>query len=250
MLAKAESAGVRHMIHFTHRWEPHNRFMLELAGDGYVGLPYHARFSFMGDYARGPGYHWRWDRRYALGALGDLGSHMIDLARLAFGEIARVHAHLLSHVDRLDPDGKPYDAANDSALLTILFRNGAQGTIQVGAVAQVWDQHVSLCGEAGALDLDFDYDNPFAVRGARRGAEAYQTLPIPEHLLGGIEESCTGFDRIGRIFTEHPVGARLFIDSVVEDRPISPSFADGVKAQAVIEAAFESDRTGCWVDVE
>ena len=26
-------------------------------------------------------------------------------------------------------------------------------------------------------------------------------------------------------------------------------FHDGVKAQAVIDAAFKSDRTGCWVDV-
>ncbi len=31
MLAKAESAGVRHMTYFTHRWEPHNRLTMLLA---------------------------------------------------------------------------------------------------------------------------------------------------------------------------------------------------------------------------
>ncbi len=41
----------------------------------------------------------------------------------------------------------------------------------------------------------------------------------------------------------------LFIDSILADIPITPSFHDGVKVQAVIDAAFESDRTGCRVEV-
>ena len=40
---------------------------------------------------------------------------------------------------------------------------------------------------------------------------------------------------------------RLFIDPIVEDRPILPNFHDGFKVQQVIDAALESDRTGSQV---
>jgi predicted dehydrogenase len=46
------------------------------------------------------------------------------------------------------------------------------------------------------------------------------------------------------------IGPRAFVDCIMEDRPAVPSFADGVKAQAVIEAALRSAETGCAVAVE
>lgn len=45
------------------------------------------------------------------------------------------------------------------------------------------------------------------------------------------------------------IGTRLFIDSILADQPVTPGFYEGMKVQEVIEAAFESDRSGCWVDV-
>ena len=84
---------------------------------------------------------------------------------------------------------------------------------------------VVLSGELDALDLDFNCSPPYALRGARRGGEGFRTLPIPQHLLGSMAPDCPWFENMGRIFV------------------------DGVKAQAVIDAAFESDHTGCWVDV-
>ena len=43
------------------------------------------------------------------------------------------------------------------------------------------------------------------------------------------------------------VGTRLFIDAIVNDWALSPSFHDGLKAQAVIEAALEANTRECWV---
>ena len=50
-------------------------------------------------------------------------------------------------------------------------------------------------------------------------------------------------------FLDQPIGARLFVDAIKEDRPVSPSFYDGLKAQEVIDAAFESHRSECWVSL-
>jgi predicted dehydrogenase len=40
-----------------------------------------------------------------------------------------------------------------------------------------------------------------------------------------------------------------FVRAIVEGRPCTPSFADGVAAQAVMEACIRSDKTRAWVDV-
>ena len=40
-----------------------------------------------------------------------------------------------------------------------------------------------------------------------------------------------------------------FIDAIRNQRPCRPSFVEGVRAQAVIEAALQSSKERCWVDV-
>jgi len=52
------------------------------------------------------------------------------------------------------------------------------------------------------------------------------------------------------IFTRQAVGCRLFIDAILENRPVSPNFFDGYKIQQVIEAAINSDRTGKRVAID
>jgi predicted dehydrogenase len=56
-------------------------------------------------------------------------------------------------------------------------------------------------------------------------------------------------DQIIAIFRTQSVGTRLFVDAIVADRPLSPSFYDGLKVQEVIDAANASDEQGCWVSL-
>jgi predicted dehydrogenase len=46
-----------------------------------------------------------------------------------------------------------------------------------------------------------------------------------------------------------PAGDRYFIDCILHNRPVTPSFWDGVAVQEIIEAAFTSHRSGQWVTV-
>jgi predicted dehydrogenase len=41
----------------------------------------------------------------------------------------------------------------------------------------------------------------------------------------------------------------LFVDAILDDKPLSPTFYDGLKAQAVINAGIQSHETGRWVSV-
>jgi predicted dehydrogenase len=51
------------------------------------------------------------------------------------------------------------------------------------------------------------------------------------------------------IFKSQPVGARLFIEAILADQPVSPNFLDGFKNQQVIDAAMESQISGKCVTI-
>ena len=181
---------------------------------------------------------------------------MIDLARWYVGEIASVSAHLPTYVARSGVDGQPLEAANDAALLAVAFANGAQGVIQVSAVAHMAErflqQTITLHGEAGTLELDFPFAGPGAaavIRGARHDETHFQPLLIPETLWGDVDHNRPPMAYVADYFASQPVGVHQFINAIIEDRPVSPNFYDGFRTQAVIDAALESHRRGCWVTV-
>ena len=252
MLEKAEAAGVKHMVLFTWRWMPHFQYLHDLVEADYIGRPFHTYFSFIGGYARRSDYLWRFDRQRANGIVGDLGSHMIDLARWLLGDIDRVSASLSSFFERQGSDGRPPDPANDSAVLTLQFSNGAQGTVQASAVTQIGDhfmeQQVALYGEAGTLraDVFFSDDKGVVIHGVQGDEEPWQKLSVPDEYWGDVDRN----DWIPGIFTHHPAGPRLFIDAIVKNTPLSPSFYDGCKTQEVVDAALKSAETGKVVDID
>ena len=254
MVEKAETAGVVHMIFFTYRWMPYYRYLKQLVQDGYVGRCFHCHIRYLGGGGRRGQYRWRYDRSRTNGMLGDLGSHMIDLARWLVGDIARVSAHLGVYVDRPRPDSQPYDPANDSAALILEFENGAQGILQVSAVAHTADrnqeQHVVLHGEGGTLEVDVALMGTEAgavLRGARHDGDRFETLPVPDDLWGDVDRSDFLSSLFPGLFLKQSIGDRLFIDAILEGRQVSPSFTDGMKAQEVMEAAIESHHNGTWV---
>jgi predicted dehydrogenase len=259
MYEKAESAGVKHMVLFTYRWMPFFRYVRDLIDQGYIGRFYHCEFRHLMGYARErEGYGWRFDQKRANGILGDLGVHAIDLARWLVGDITRVSAQLGIHVDRPGPDGGPLEPANDSALLLAEFANGAQGVIQASGMAhvadRVWEQRVCLYGEAGSLEIEVPYmgrDAGPVIRVARSQDQHFQMLSVPESYGAPVSPSdADPFAVLTQVFTRQQAGWRLFIDSILENRPASPSFYDGYKAQQVIDAALEANRTGHGIRIE
>ena len=253
MLAKAEAAQVRHMVMFTYRWAPAIRALERLLSQGYIGRYYDAHFSYIGDYAREGIYRWKWDEQYGIGGLGDLGAHVIDMARLLVGEIASVQASLATYIPRSRPDGAAYPAANDSATLLVNYANGAAGTIFVSAVTATGnrgqEQRITLHGQDGTLELVSDFTS-ITLRGLRGSATEFEDLPVPSEFLAGAPADSSIFDQLDMVYANLSVGPRLFIDSILAGQPIAPSFYDGVKAQEVIEAAFESNRTGRRVELK
>lgn len=238
MYETAEMKGVKHMVLFTLRWLPPFKYVHDLLQNGYIGRPYHAQFSFVGHY--GNEYQWRLDGRRANGVLGDLGSHMIDLSRWYLGDITSVNARLNTFVTRQGPDRATTVPTNDAASLLLGFDSGAQATVQVSAVAYTGNQDmdilVRLYGDEGTLEVDFSYGGPKVggiVRGARHEEKSFRTFSEPDALWGDSHDDPLS------LFYKEPIGPRVFVDAILEDRPATPNFYDGLKAQEVIDVALQ-----------
>lgn len=252
MLDAAEASGRVHMVMFTWRWLGIFAYMHALIASGYLGQCRDAHFLMHHGSADDPTYQWRYDPSRGGGILADFGSHMIDLAHWFVGDITGVGARLTAHVGRSAADGSPMTSLNDSALLTVDFAGGAQGSIEVSSVRIVGDPpsyEARLYGDEGSLEADIDMADP-RLRGRRRGDPSWQQLSIPAEFTGtaGGHPAIMNFPILTPL-TNLPVGDRLFVDAVLGQRPARPTFEDGWRAQRVVDAAVRSDRERRWVAV-
>ena len=90
---RVEETGVKHMCAFNYRFVPAVRLAREMLEAGELGEIYHFRARYLQEWIVDPQFPmvWRFDRKVAgSGALGDLGAHVIDLARYLVGDIAAV----------------------------------------------------------------------------------------------------------------------------------------------------------------
>ena len=211
MWRAAEAAGVVHLVLFTFRWLPAFRQLEKLVTAGYVGRIHHAEFHYLSGSGRTDTYGWRFDRQRANGVLGDVGSHLIDLAHALVGPITRVSARLAIDSPRQAPPGGTIDPANDVALLQVDFEGGAVGLLQTSCVAHVGDrgmqQRVALYGTTGSLELDVAYsgaEGGARLRGARAPGGRFEPLDIPDAALGALPHSDPA-----SVFCTQSVGPRL-----------------------------------------
>ncbi len=257
MFEKAEAIGVKHMVQFNQRWLPHYRFVKCLLDEDYIGQPYHAYFHWPAGWGRHQSvdrYYWYYDPQRAHGAVSEMGSHFIDLARWYLGDITRVIARLSTFISRPGPDGSPIDSANDSAFLIVEFASGAQASMHLttanlaGRGLKHTGQVMILHGREGTLETRCDpWTEPLVseILGLRPDAEQAEMLSVPDEYFGDADRN----DPFN-VFQKQSIGPRLFVDAILNDLPVSPNFYDGYKVQQVIEAAIESDRTDCAVTID
>ena len=255
LLAKAK--GLKNMTPFTYSYMPTARYLKELIDSGFIGQPYDLNLRYYTGYGRNPDYMWRFDKGKAgSGALGDIASHFIYLAMHFYGEISGVFAKLGTQIKRpsLDPEGKTYKQADDSALLTLSFANGALGSIHVTTLASeetAFGQihQMDFHGSEGTLRSLTDWDTVQEVAGARVGEGPVRKLELPEHIWQGVRRD-TVHHTYKDVFRTQDVMARAFVTDIIEDRACQPDFLAGLKVQRLLDAAIKSDEQQCWIALE
>ena len=127
---RVAATGVKHMCAFNYRFVPAVRLAREMIEAGELGEIRHFRGRYLQEWGDDPTLDiWRFDADEAgSGALGDLGAHVIDLARYLVGEIA---SGLGARRGRSCP-GREVDDAIEAV---VAFESGAVGTIEASRFA-------------------------------------------------------------------------------------------------------------------
>ncbi len=275
MYEEVRAAGVVHQVAFGyHRW-PAVMFAKELIESGRIGQPIQFRLQYLIDYALNPDMplSWRFQKEKAgWGAIGDVGSHAIDLARFLVGEVSRVSAVSRTFIKRRPlpaegdisfgvasyQDAKPavYGEVDvdDATSFLLEFDDGAIGTIDVNWMAGGHDNEVNfeVSGERGAIRFNWQHANEIQLYCAEDHPErlnGFRTIIIgPLH--PGAVPSLT-VPGLGMGFTDaFLIAVKEMVDAITAGRPASPNFLDGLRACEVIEAVQEAAKERSWVEVK
>ena len=234
MLTAAQEAGVVHMCGFNYRFVPAVRRARELLEAGELGDIHHFRAVYRQSWGADPARAevWRFDAGQAGGgALGDLASHVVDLARYLVGEISSVAGEQATFVaDR---------SVDDAVAAAVTFAGGAIGTVEATRFATgeqnrfTWE----INGSKGSLAFDLERLNELVVDGKRTQVVPEGWWP-PGHGLGW--EHTFVFE------------LRRFLDAVAGREQVAPhgaTFEDGVRAAEVCDAIVQSAREGRRVKI-
>ena len=180
------------------------------------------------------------------GALGDLGSHLIDLTRWMFGEITNVSARISTQHDRKGVEPIP---ANDTALIDLVTHNAVCVSLFVSSAALLGEEKarvdVQVLGSAGSLEAQLIfYGAEAGSRLLRRTADHQVKVLLSESYTQGSEPP----DFVA-VYRSESAGPRAFIDAIIEGRGAKPDFFDWLEAQRVIDAALRSNHKGHRIDI-
>ncbi len=259
MYEAAERAGVRHMTAFTYRFVPAMRYLKHLLGAGTIGLPRHVRVARLQDW---PEVDIGWRQRKGLagsGEVGDMGAHRIDFCHDLIGPIASVVSLTRTFVpERRGRDGAlvPTDV-EDFAAIIAEFAPGvgvSEGTVASFDLSKLTKgrgmggqgvDDFEVYGTEGTLIYHLNRPNELEIG---RPDGSMETVPVPREFLvypGSPRVPNEGDPTTIFRYDEDFV----FVQAIADGRPAVPSFYDGMRCQAVIDAVLQSTAERRWVDV-
>jgi predicted dehydrogenase len=257
MLEAVSRAGVKHMVGFNYRFVPALVVAHDLIQEGRLGEIYLFRGNYLQESRADPTVPMQWRLRAeeaGFGALGDLGSHTIDLARFLVGEIGAVSGLMKTFVTERPASagsGEMEPVTVDDATISLIeFESGGVGTIEASRFARGRKNHhrIEINGSRGSIYFDlerlnelrfYSLDDPPEIRG------------FHDVLLTEAEHPYISFwwPRGHIIGWEHTFVHEVFhlLEAIVRDEPVEPygaTFADGYRNAVVADGIAESAASG------
>jgi predicted dehydrogenase len=273
LLRLAEQSGLVHCTNFNIRFYPQVQQARELARSGALGGIWNVHGGYLQDWLqRDTDWNWRLepDKSGELRAVGDIGSHWLDLAQFVTGlEVESVFADLstaipvrrrpVGEVETFAPatDMDRVDASmetEDIAHLLIRFRSAARGSVVVSQVSagRRNSLRLEIDGSRGALYWDSeaheqlwlghrDRPNELLLRDpALLAPQARATTSLP---AGHAEGFADTFKELYRAVY------RAVAAGEPPDEPDYPTFRAGHVENVIGEAVAQSSREERWVEV-
>lgn len=268
--AAAQRAEVVTCVGYNYRWAPVVQYARQLIADGKLGRLTHYRGRFFAGYASHPRavLSWRFQKEIAgLGTLGDLLSHVIDMARFIAGDISTVVAQQETFIPQrpvapqgegthfsLGADGPTAPVTNEDYVGALVrFENGARGTLEACRIitGPKCEMAFEVHGTNGALRWNFEQMNELEVYLPNEDgfSDGYtRILSGPSHPFHNYFNPGPavglGYDDLKTI------EAYQFLQAVHTEKQGQPGFREAAAVadvQAALQTSWESDR---WVSVQ
>jgi predicted dehydrogenase len=242
----------------------------DLITSGRLGKIYHWRAVYLQDWIMDPNFPlvWRLQKDVAgAGTLGDLGAHIIDLARMLIGEITEVSG-LTETFIKQRPVLTASDAGlgatggaemgevtvDDAALFLTRFDNGAVGTFEVTRFAKgrANTNSFEINGSKGSLRFNLERMNELEVllEDDQPDIVGFRNVLVTS---GGVHPYMSAWWPAGHIIGwEHTFthGVMDLLSGIAVGKSPDPTFEDGVRCQAVLDAVERSSSSKQWVTPE
>ena len=255
---KVDAAGVKHMCAFNYRFVPAVRLAREMIAAGELGDIFHFRGRYLQEWIVDADFPmvWRLTKEVAgSGALGDLGAHVIDLARYLLGqEVESVSGLTRTFIEEREGQKVDVDDAFEAA---VRFSGGAVGTLEASRFCP--GRKNSFCfeinGSKGSIVFDLERLNELQVHlaGSSPGeqAQGFRTVLVSEadhpfwqwwwphgHMIGW----------------EHSFVHEIhhLLTAIREDSDVAPhgaTFEDGYRCAEVCDAIVRSADAGAREEV-
>jgi predicted dehydrogenase len=261
-----KAAKVRNMLAFNYRRTPAVQLAKKYIAEGALGKLHTFRGTYLQDWSASPDspLSWRFQKKVCgSGALGDIGTHVVDIARFLIGDFTEVAARLKTYIperpvqtgaiDNLGTvkggNNAPKAAVDvdDEAEFAIRFANGAAGSIE--ATRNAWGRNnfitFEINGETGSLYFNYERRDELQVcfasdPGDRRGFRTIYTGPA--HPYG---EGLWPIPALGIGYSETKiVECYDFFKSIAEGRDPEPNFEDGYQIERICDAVVKSNAAG------
>ena len=270
----AASTGLVNATNFNIRYYPLNQHARSLVADGGLGDVRLVTGRYFQDWLLLES-DWNWrlqpDRGGALRAVGDIGSHWLDLMTFVTGQhVASVMADLTTFVaTRQEPTG-PVEtfstdrstetvereiATEDTATILLRFDGGARGAVSISQISPGRKNSLvyEIDGSDGAWSWDSERPDEAWIGHRERPNEILIRNPALMNDAGQAAAAQPG-GQVERVLDTLCYQLRAVNAHQVARRPTSspgyPTFADGHDEMLVGDVIAQSAREGRWVDVD
>lgn len=185
---------------------------------------------------------WRFRKDLAgSGALGDLGSHILDLQRLLVGNVERAIADADTIVKEralLDGEGKGEVDVDDFCHVLARLSGGVSATMAISRFAYGRGnyQRMEIYGSAGALVYDLEEEDALYVRFDEDGDKDFRKVDIPDSYQAGQIQS----------FINLVLGKGDGFDATLEDGYMNQRTIDSIIASFTEEKWITIQQEDVW----
>jgi predicted dehydrogenase len=270
----AAQSGRVNAVNFNIRFYPLNQHVHELVAGGGVGDVRLVSGHYFQDWLLlETDWNWRLEPQLggSLRAVGDIGSHWLDLMAFATGlRITEVMADLHTFIPTRKQPAGPVEtfsteraaetvereiATEDTATILLRFANGARGAVSISQLSPGRKNSLQweVDGSSAAAFWDSeqpdqmwighrDRPNEILIRNpALMGPAGQAAAVLPGGHVEGFADTFRALFRA--IYADVGAGAP-------SERPTYPTFADGHDEMLVGDAVAASARDGRWTDVD